>query len=721
MKPPQSEGARFGFLTPIIFALALLPAPVLCWADPYISYFSPPLASAGDMAYFDIKIHGSGFATNGLVVKFHNVLVHDAYVAASDLINAHFASNTPLGPCKITVTVNGKTATSATDFLVIGPGPVVTDFFPTSGQAGTQVTIQGVHFVSTYYPINNISFNGVNASTPSDLNDNQIIVTVPAGVTTGPIVVRSSLGAFSTITNTLSSSTNFFVPPTLTSFSPSSGRAGTNVTLTGKNFIGASAVSFGGVPASFSPPTNNTTLYATVPANAVSGTIQVTTPAGPPATKSGFLVPPTIYNFTPTNGSPGTTVTVNGANFNGTGFSVKFGNVTASSHSTPSFSQFTVTVPNGATNAPLTVGTTDGSHTSSQVFYLPPQITGFTPANAAPGTSIQLTGQNLLGATAVTFTGTSAVPVNGTNNTSLWVSVPAGVITGPITVATPGGTAGSGTQLFYGAPVINSFNPMAGLAGTNVSLLGTNFLGASAVKFNGVSAPTVSVINNGQINTTVPNGATTGPLAVVGPAGTAVSAGTFTLSASDLAVGVTAAPDPVFVGAELVYTITVTNNGAFAVPNVMLTNTLPASVNLKTSGTSQGTLDTNVNPILGTLGTINGGAIATVTLKVAPQSAGNITDTLSVGGNFPDPVSSNNSTSVSTTVSAGPLLSISGLTNRVQVFWPAALGNFTLQFKGALNETSNWSNVPTPPVLANGSNVVVEPRTNPSRYYRLKF
>jgi len=83
-----------------------------------------------------------------------------------------------------------------------------------------------------------------------------------------------------------------FTVPTLASFTPASGPAGTRVTLFGQDLAGATAVTFNGRAASFTV-VDDTTLTACVPSGAVSGRISVTTPNGKTVSLDRFLAIPT--------------------------------------------------------------------------------------------------------------------------------------------------------------------------------------------------------------------------------------------------------------------------------------------------------------------------------------------------------------------------------------------------------------------------------------------
>ncbi|HVI07050.1 MAG TPA: choice-of-anchor tandem repeat GloVer-containing protein [Candidatus Binatia bacterium] len=69
------------------------------------------------------------------------------------------------------------------------------------------------------------------------------------------------------------------------------GAAGSEVIILGQDFMGATAVSFNGTPASFTIE-SGTWLTATVPAGAISGTVTVTTPNGTFASNTNFQVLP---------------------------------------------------------------------------------------------------------------------------------------------------------------------------------------------------------------------------------------------------------------------------------------------------------------------------------------------------------------------------------------------------------------------------------------------
>jgi uncharacterized repeat protein (TIGR01451 family) len=120
---------------------------------------------------------------------------------------------------------------------------------------------------------------------------------------------------------------------------------------------------------------------------------------------------------------------------------------------------------------------------------------------------------------------------------------------------------------------------------------------------------------------------------------------------ADLSITKSDSPDPVTVGSNLTYTITVTNNGPSAATGVTMTDPLPGTVTFVSATPSQGNC-TGTTTVTCSLGSLSNGGSATVTIVVTPNQAGGISNTASVTGNEADPNTNNNSATEPTTVNA---------------------------------------------------------------------
>ena len=125
----------------------------------------------------------------------------------------------------------------------------------------------------------------------------------------------------------------------------------------------------------------------------------------------------------------------------------------------------------------------------------------------------------------------------------------------------------------------------------------------------------------------------------------------YDLARSDVGVTVSAAPNPVTVGNDLTFTITVRTAGPDPATNVILTDTLPAGATLSSVTASQGTCNGS-GPVTCSLGSIASGSNATVMLIVTPTQAGTASLTASVAAAESDPDTTNNSATVAATVNA---------------------------------------------------------------------
>jgi len=90
-------------------------------------------------------------------------------------------------------------------------------------------------------------------------------------------------------------------------------------------------------------------------------------------------------------------------------------------------------------------------------------------------------------------------------------------------------TLWAGAGVLAQAPTITGFTPKSGNVGASVTISGTNFTGATSVKFNGFAATTFSVTSATTITATVPISASKGPISVTLPSGHASSTTDFTV------------------------------------------------------------------------------------------------------------------------------------------------------------------------------------------------
>lgn len=167
-------------------------------------------------------------------------------------------------------------------------------FSPTSGAVGSTVTIYGSGFTPTASQ-NTVTFNGTTA-TVSASSTNLIVATVPSGATTGTIAVTSPTGS-ATSANSFTVGSSSLGAPTITSFSPTSGTAGTSVTITGTNFDTTSTNDKASVNISQAVlgTVSSTSIATTVPTATASGRVSVSTPMGKAISSTDFIVPPSPY------------------------------------------------------------------------------------------------------------------------------------------------------------------------------------------------------------------------------------------------------------------------------------------------------------------------------------------------------------------------------------------------------------------------------------------
>jgi uncharacterized repeat protein (TIGR01451 family) len=386
--------------------------------------------------------------------------------------------------------------------------PQITGFTPVSGAPGTVVTIFGSGFAGTFA----VTFNGQTADF-SVTSPFQIATVVPLEADTGPLSV-------STLSGTAISAGFFLVAPRISWFEPREGPPGTLVSVNGANFLGASKVEIGTNPVPNFLVLAATQIQLLVPDGISSGPIRVTTPAGSSVSAQNFILTgfaPTIEDFEPASGPPGTRVVVQGARFFGA-TAVTFNGTNAAAFEVVADSQLHAVVPAQATTGPIRVTTPSGTGVSVRSFNVlgpAPLITRFEPLSGPVGTRVFVEGVNLFGVTSVVFQESNAAPFEVTSTTQLQTVVPSGATTGVFRVTSPDGTGTSAVPFTVTslAPVIASFTPAAGPPGTLVIITGEYFVGVTNVQFAGTTAP-FEVTSTTQLQALVPQGATNGPIRV---------------------------------------------------------------------------------------------------------------------------------------------------------------------------------------------------------------
>jgi YD repeat-containing protein len=532
---------------------------------------SPSFGSAGT----SVTIAGSGFGTfQGTSTVSFNGTPATPTSWGIQTITVPVPTGATTGPVVVTI---GGTPSNGLNFTV---GPGITSLTPNAGASGTSVAIAGSGFGSTQGS-SVVTFNGVPASV-SAWSDTSITASVPGGATTGLVVA--------TVGGASSNGVAFSVAPSILSLLPSSGPAGTPVTITGSGFgvpQGASTVSFGGAtatPTVWSPAK----IVVPVPSGAVTGPVVVTvsgqasngpaftvgsgsiagtiTRASDSSAVSGALVEALQANLTQASASTAADGTYNIPNLLPGAYDVR---VSASGLATA-----LVTGNSVVATGPTTVNAALSS--PGIIFGQVTQADGVTPIN---GASVVVTSGGDTAGSATTD-GTGGYAISNLNagsygvqasaagyksQTQTGVSVTAGnstpanfSLSGQSTITYDYDELGrligvvdslNGAATYSYDPVGNilgiarttsgqvsiiGFTPKTGPVGTSVTISGTGFSGTpslNTVSFNGTGA-TVTSATTTQIVASVPSGASTGLISVTSPNGSATSASPFTVAAS---------------------------------------------------------------------------------------------------------------------------------------------------------------------------------------------
>ena len=582
---------------PFLIGAVLRPAPA-------ISSFTPTSGPVGT----SVRVNGANFG--GTTAVAFNGTSAPGFVVDTAGTSLTVAVPTGATTGRVTVTTAGGTAVSATDFTVAAAAPTITSFSPSSGPVTAPVDISGTNLSGA----TSVTFTGNGGPIQANIVQNSaglIRVNVPTGAITGPVRVTTPGG-------TATSPSNFTVQPNplVYSLTPASGPVGTQVVISGDNFTGAQFVSFNQTFVSAQNFTVNspTQITVNVPAGATTGPVGVNTGGTTAFSPSPFTVTtqPTITSFTPNSGPAGTNVTVTGTNLNNVSGAAVNGTPVTSPIASGSGTTVSFLVPSGATTGPISITTSAGTATSTGIFTVtaspsansPVLSASSFPENTQPGRFIGVFTTPTPGAVAP-FSYNFANGTGDGDNLSFFISNDSLFTASHFDFETRSSysirvrSTGADGQEYERAlpltvtdvndvPTIASFTPASGPTGTRVTVSGTNFFDVTGVFVNNVAV--TGIIDVDQIGGTslqfpVPNGATTGPISITTTAGTATSAGNFTVTASTRVTITSISPASGPVGTVVTVTGTNLNNATSVlfIPGTQAAFTIVSPTQLQTT------------------------------------------------------------------------------------------------------------------------------------------
>jgi uncharacterized protein (TIGR03437 family) len=475
------------------------------------------------------------------------------------------------GEMEIELTVDGQAAnvvTVATGGPMIMPPPAIAALSPNSalpGQTVGTLTITGQHLdgVSAleFLPATGITVSGL--AVTSTVVTAQVTVAADALTGTRQVAVLSPKGRSNRMPFTIASA-----GPRITAISPDSAHLGDtlSLTITGDNLSGVTGVQFmpdaGIAVSNVTPSSSMVSLQITIAPNAFAGErlVSVISPSGASNTLSFTIgvAAPQITSLSPAEGTAGQVISsfvISGQNLTGVTsiiFSPPTGITVGPITATASTVSAQVTIDSSAPIQMRSVSVVSPAGLSNSLAFTilqpGPQITSLSPASGQPGQTIAaltISGQNLAGVTAITFSPSTGITVSGLHATATAVTaqvvIAADAATGArtISVVSPGGVSNTLTFTVETAtPQISSLNPNNGDPGQTISsftINGQNLTGVTAVNFSSSSGITVSDISATATRVTaqvaIASNAATGARAVtvVSPAGSSNSL-TFTVN-----------------------------------------------------------------------------------------------------------------------------------------------------------------------------------------------
>jgi len=235
---------------------------------PSVADFSPKSGTFGTL----ITVTGGDFYPFST-----SAMIGGKEVSATEVTDTHVTFNVPATVTSATLKIkliSGATTIDVPGDFIITP-PTITSITPLIGLGGTVVYITGTGFnVGDFSQNYNTVKFGTTVAESLNSGINEITAYVPKGLAVG----NYSVSVFTGI-HTVTFGTQFtLTKPTITTFSPTSGIAGTYVTITGTHFgelDALNSVLFGASPVDIYS-WNDTSITVFIPIGTPSGSVKIT-------------------------------------------------------------------------------------------------------------------------------------------------------------------------------------------------------------------------------------------------------------------------------------------------------------------------------------------------------------------------------------------------------------------------------------------------------------
>ncbi|WP_163713232.1 glycan-binding surface protein [Mangrovibacterium lignilyticum] len=361
----------------------------------------------------------------------------------------------------------------------------------------------------------------ISAAEFTSVTSTLLTLTVPQTAEVGFVTLKTPQGDIVTKTQM-----GYSEPIAIDAFTPDSIKPGSELTITGEYLNLIAEVIFSdniSIDSTLFTSQSRKELKLIVPAEAQTGPIAISNGAADPiviATEDTLYVTlPEIGSFTPAEIKAGETLTLSGTDLDLVKTVVFSGNKSVGEDVfvSQSATEIEVTVPVDAQDGTIAVITASNLKIESvdELTMMAPTITAIAPNPGKTGADLTITGVDLDLVSVVTFSGDVEATIVSQSETEIQVTVPDEAVTGPVTVSTLSNKSAVSAELSLVKPTITAIDPMALIAGNDITITGTDLDLVRSVVFNSNLSVDVAPDSETSLTVTVPEAAESGTIKLV--------------------------------------------------------------------------------------------------------------------------------------------------------------------------------------------------------------